>query len=84
MSPGCGLKGSVATRAVVDSQLDILRRICDRGLSYGVEQEHTHVVDLFQHLKDEVQRLRTMLGLDDECQLLAAHKGKAAEVSGLE
>ena len=45
----------------IDSQLDVLRRICDRGLVYGVTQHETYVVDLFQHMKDEVLRLRHML-----------------------
>jgi hypothetical protein len=55
-----------AESAVVDSQLDILRRICDRGLAYGLDNEHTYVVDLFQHMKDEVARLRMLVGTSPE------------------
>lgn len=38
----------------VSEQLDILRRNCDSGMKICPE----NMVDLFQHMKDEIERLR--------------------------
>lgn len=43
---------------LVHSQLDILRRICDRGIMYGLKIDESRVVDLFQHMQDELERLK--------------------------
>ena len=31
-------------------QLEIVRRIAERGLSYALQEKHSHFVDVFQHL----------------------------------
>lgn len=54
--------------AIVDEQLEILRRIGDRGLSMSrpagdQDGGDCAQLDLWQHLQDELTRLRGMLGL---------------------
>lgn len=39
------------------SDLDILRRIADRGLNLALKID-PRFVDLFQHLKDEIERIK--------------------------
>lgn len=41
---------------VIDSIIEVLRRIADRGLSQAVSQKDNHI-DLWQHMLDEIQRL---------------------------
>lgn len=45
----------------VNERLEILRRIAERGISYGQHCEYTRVVDLFQHMLDELARLKKEL-----------------------
>lgn len=50
-----------AAQSGVAEQMDVLRRIADRGISYGLKEKLTHVVDPFQHTQDELQRLKTLI-----------------------
>jgi len=38
-------------------QLDIIRRIAERGLRAAQERKDSQFVDLFQHLLDELERV---------------------------
>ncbi len=53
------------TSPEVQEQLEILRRIADRGLSrslpFGYDAGDSGAVDIFQHLLDEIQHLKRML-----------------------
>jgi hypothetical protein len=50
---------------VVEEQLEILRRIGERGRSWALQKEdemdRNHGVDLWQHLLDELDRLKLYL-----------------------
>ena len=46
---------------VVAAQLEVLRRIADRGVKLAAINESTHYTDLFQHLLDELERLKKEL-----------------------
>ena len=37
--------------------LDVLRRIAERGLRVAQEREDSELVDIFQHLLDELERV---------------------------
>lgn len=37
--------------------LDIVKRIADRGLAYSQNEEDSTQVDLWQHLLDELERI---------------------------
>ena len=39
--------------------LNVLRRIAERGLRRAQEQENSEYVDLFQHMLDEIEYLET-------------------------
>lgn len=39
--------------------LNVLRRIAERGLRRAQEQENSEYVDLFQHMLDEIDYLET-------------------------
>ena len=39
--------------------LNVLRRIAERGLHFAQEREDSHYVDLFQHMLDEIEYLET-------------------------
>ena len=49
----------------VAEQVEILRRIAERGRSHslplGYDAGDSYAVDLFQHLLDEIERLKRML-----------------------
>ncbi len=49
----------------IREQIDILRRIAERGRSetceMGYDAGHRGALDIFQHLIDEIERLRLML-----------------------
>lgn len=42
-------------------QCEILRRICDRGCSYFLDQEDSTGIDLFEHMRNEVALLKSAL-----------------------
>ena len=37
--------------------MDIIRRIIDRGMKRAQEREDSEFIDIFQHLKDELERV---------------------------
>lgn len=39
--------------------LNVLRRITERGLARAQEKEDSENVDIFQHLLDEIERVET-------------------------
>lgn len=43
---------------VIDSQFDILERICSRGRTLFLDKEDSLGVDMFEHLEQEIKRLR--------------------------
>ena len=43
---------------LAEEQFGILRRIAERGLKYSSESTLTFCTDLFQHLLDELDRLK--------------------------
>lgn len=45
----------------IEEQLDILRRSCDRGLNICWETEDMFFIDLFTHMKDEIERTKKAL-----------------------
>jgi len=45
---------------VAFEHMEIIRRICDRGLELSLSQDE-RFVDVFQHIKDELARLRGCL-----------------------
>ena len=45
----------------VREQIEILRRIAERGLSRSLCVEETNFVDLFQHILDEIQNTKRLL-----------------------
>ena len=44
----------------IDEHLDVMRRICERGITYSLSQNETWCVDLFQHLLNEIESLRNL------------------------
>lgn len=40
---------------------EIIRRACDRGISLSLTDSDTKYLDLFQHIKDELERLKLSL-----------------------
>jgi len=42
---------------VSEDQKAILRRIAERGLAMAQGQRHSHFIDMFQHMLDEIERL---------------------------
>jgi hypothetical protein len=42
----------------VAEQIEILRRIAQRGLRAAQDHNDTRYIDLFQHLLDEIQRTK--------------------------
>lgn len=46
---------------VVDSQWEILKRICARGRTYFLEKEDSVGVDLFEHIEQEIERTKLYL-----------------------
>jgi len=47
--------------ATAAEQIEVLRRIAERGLRYGEAYKLTHVVDLFQHMINEIAVLKREL-----------------------
>ena len=45
---------------MVDDQLEILRRIADRGMNMAHDLEPSFI-DIFQHLLDEIERTKLQL-----------------------
>ena len=44
----------------MDENIEILRRIAERGLKVAQEEKenHSNFIDVFQHLLDEIKRLK--------------------------
>ena len=42
----------------IESRFEIIRRICDRGRSYFLEQRDSAGIDFFEHLENEVHWLK--------------------------
>lgn len=45
---------------LMDEQIEILRRIVESGMSEVIKANDDKYVDLFQHLLDEIERLKLM------------------------
>lgn len=50
-------EGGIMNRPYVLEQLEILRRIADRGLSLAVNNKQSYFTDLFQHFLNELALL---------------------------
>lgn len=63
--PNTGIRADV-NRSTFEEQLEVLRRVAERGLSHslpaGYESGDSAAVDLFQHLLDEIGRTKALLG----------------------
>lgn len=56
---------------MIEEQIDILRRITERGLRVA-QEENSKYIDVFQHLLDEIERLKYYIPTDGQNQAYEA------------
>jgi hypothetical protein len=42
----------------IGEHIDVIRRICDRGITHSLSRNESRCVDLFQHLLNEIDIMR--------------------------
>lgn len=74
----CCLSGTMMKKMnspTVESQFDILERICARGRTLFLDKEDSLGVDMFEHLEQEIKRLRLYMEQEKIAQyVLNKHK----------